>query len=162
MDNLIYGTARALLYVRSDGTGHCVIWDLLTSDMLPLCYQHDNEGLDVTQDIVSHTDTVYLLRLQCPRNTDLQEQWRDRLVRRMIGRRELQKSWSLPYRVYMNNHKTIRDRIWGSFDAFLRTWNTLPSVLDGKEVVSQGLIKTNDDLAQALKQELDSKLEAKL
>lgn len=148
--------------MRGDGTGHCVILHTITTVLLPLCFQHDDDGIDVTQDIASEADSICLLRIQCPPKTDLHKQWIDRSVRRMIERRESQKNWTLPYRVYMTEHKTVRDRLWPSFDAFLIALNSLHDGLGVKKPTDQGIVKTNNDIVRALELGSESKSRARL
>jgi hypothetical protein len=116
-----YGCATAILYFRRDGTGHCVVRNALEA-YVPLCYQHDDEGMDVQEDIKTNARTVTLLRLKCPVGTKMHQDWLGRYFQRRMEKRTAEKTWTLEYRIYMNIHKSERSM---TFDSFCRTLASL-------------------------------------
>lgn len=65
-----YDCSTAVCYVRPDGTGHCVVRDIYKA-CISLCYQQDDDGEDVEEDIKANAEVVSLLRLESPpKNND--------------------------------------------------------------------------------------------
>jgi hypothetical protein len=112
-----YGCSTAVCYVRPDGTGHCVVRDVYNA-CIPLCYQQDDDGEDVEEDIKANAEVVSLLRLKCPPRTTMHQAWLNRIVRRMMEKRAAERSWTWEYRTYMDIHKSRRT---GTFDEFHKT-----------------------------------------
>jgi hypothetical protein len=93
-----YGAISAAAYLRTDGSGHCVVLSARNVPA-PLCYQHSNDGQYITEELKTAA-SIIVFYMRCPQNTTLYSDWHNRMLIRTMEERDNKRGWSLQKLTY--------------------------------------------------------------